>query len=201
MRLIENLTLCLVSAILFCSCAARYRTINPAAISYPEIESDSNFTYKYNVLKEAGNKKFAKKENKLYVRIVAIKLTNNTGQTLRYGHNYKIYAGTREASLFDPRKASKIIKQTVPTYFLYLLLTPMRLNVGDESNSYPIGLVIGPAVTATNVAMAATANKKFRQELIDHDVFGREINNGETFYGLITIRDNGFMPLTLKLIK
>ena len=201
MRLIENLILCLVSAILFCSCAARYRTINPSAINYPEIESNSNFTYKYNVLKEAGNKKLAKKENKYGVRIVAIKFTNTTGQTLTYGHNYKIFSGTNEAFLFDPRTANKAIRQTVPTYLLYLLLTPMRLNVGDDSKSYPIGLVIGPAITAGNVAVASTANKRFREELINNDVKGREIKSGETFYGLIAIRDNAFMPLNLKLIK
>ena len=203
MRPFENRMLYLIPILLFCSCAARYRAINPTAAHYSEIESNSNFTYKYNVLRQAGNKKLAKKEDKRNIRVVAVKIVNNTGQTLRYGQNYKIYAGTREALLLDPETASRAIRQTVPTYLLYLLLTPMRLNIdnGDDSKSYPIGYVIGPAITAGNVAVAATANKRFRQELTDHDILEREIRNGETFYGLITIRDDGFMPLTLKLIK
>jgi hypothetical protein len=203
MRPLEIVILCLISTAMLCSCAARYRAINPSAISYPKLEGDSTFTYKYNVLRQAGNRKLAKKENKQNVRIVAIKLTNNTGHTLKYGQNCKIYSGSSEAFLLDPLAANKVIKQTVPTYLLYLLLTPMRLNIdnGDDHKSYPIGYVIGPAITAGNVAVAATANKRFRQELINHDVLHREINNGETFYGLIAIRDNGFMPLTLKLIK
>jgi hypothetical protein len=61
----------------------------------------------------------------------------------------------------------------------------MRLNIenGDDSKSIPIGLVIGPAVAGGNVAVSATANKRFRQELIDYDILEREIKNGETFYG------------------
>ncbi|MEI6947419.1 hypothetical protein V9K67_09525 [Paraflavisolibacter sp. H34] len=200
MRSVLNLVLCLGILFLMASCAATYKKINPSSLSYPVIEK-SNFSYKYNVLKAAGNRKLAKKEVKRNMQIVAVQLINNTGRPLKYQQNFRIYSGSSEVTLLDPATAAASIKQSVPSYLLYLLLTPLRLNISTEtkSSSTPIGLVIGPAIAAGNMAVAATANKRFRQELIDHSLLEREIQVGETFRGLIAIYDNGFLPLTVKI--
>jgi hypothetical protein len=193
----------LLLIVLFSSCAATYKGIKPAAIRYPAIDEAATFSYKYNVVKEARNKKLAKKEEKKQIRIVAIQIYNNTGRTLRYGQNYRFYAAGSVVPLIDPLTAAAALKQTVPTYLLYLLLTPMRLTVtaGNKSSSTPIGYVIGPALALGNGAVAASANKRFKQELVNNSPLNRDIKAGETFYGLIAIRDNGFMPLTLKVIR
>jgi hypothetical protein len=119
-----------------------------------------------------------------------------------YGQNFRIYSGNNEATLLDPSTASTAIKQTAPAYLLYLLLTPLKLNIvtDTKSSSTPIGFVVGPALALGNVAVAATSNKNFKKEMESYSILDKEIRNGETFYGLIAIRDNGFIPLSLKLM-
>jgi hypothetical protein len=192
-----------VLIVLCTSCASTYKSILPQHLDYPVIEKESGFSYKYNVLKEAGNRKLAKKEDKARIRIVAIKLVNHTDRTLKYGSNFRILSGSREVTLLPPTAVTAAVKQTVPTYLLYLLLTPMRFNVETEkhSSSTPVGLILGPALAGGNIAIAATANKRFNAELFNNSIMDREIKAGETFYGLIGIQDNGFIPLSLEMIK
>ena len=188
---------------IFTSCAATYKKINPRNLNYPLTENDSAFSYQYHVIRRAGNRKLAKKEDKARMRVVAVKIYNNTGQTLEYGKNFGIFTGNTEINLYSPAIASENIRQTAPLYLLYLLLTPMQFNVTTEnsSNSTPIGLFIGPALALGNMAVAATANKRFKEELIEYDLFNRPIANGEIVYGLITLNENGFLPLTLKMTR
>jgi hypothetical protein len=191
--------ICIVIICMLASCAATYKRINPAALKYPVFE-DSTFSYQYNVIQRAGNRKLAKKEGKSHMRVVAVKIINNTGQTLEYRKNFRIYSGNNEVSLLSPVVASAGIKQMAGLHLLYLLLTPMTLDVGN-SGAIPIGLVIGPGIALGNMFVASGANRRFREELLDHELENRQIANGESFYGLITINDNGFMPLSFKLTR
>ena len=188
-----------VSCLLVSSCASSYRNIYPSRLQYPEGRDEAVFSYRYNVLKEARNRKLAKKEDKRNLQVVAIKIVNTTGQTLVYETNFMIYSMEKEVRVLDPRTATAAIKQTVPTYLFYMLFTPMKLfvNNGTETRVTPIGYVLGPALAGGNMLVAASANKKFRTELENGSLFDRPIAPGETFYGLITIPDNQFMPLTL----
>ena len=94
-------------------------------------------------------------------------------------------------------------------YLLFLLLTPLNLNIynnssngyGTEvnnSHSYPIGLVIGPGISIGNMVVASTANTNFYNELLSFTI-SRDIENGQTIYCLIGFRDIGYEPLNLKL--
>lgn len=162
---------------------------------------DSIFSYQYDVIRRAGNRKMAKKETKAYMHVVAVKIYNNTGHTLQYGQNYKIYSGNTEVNLMEPGITGDIIKQKAAYHLFYLLLTPMQLQTssGYDQANIPIGLLIGPALAFGNLGVAASANKKFKAELEQYDLEGKMIAPGETVYGLITIRDNGFMPLSIRL--
>ena len=185
-----------ILSIFFCSCAASYKPIMPSKVIYPSVENGGPLSYRYNVLRLAGNKKLAKKEDKFNVRIVAIRIVNNSNRVLRHGYNFDLYSGDQRARLLEPEVVSATVKQSVPIYLLYLLLTPMRFET--TSSSIPIGLVIGPGITAGNMIVAGSANKRFREELVEYSIVEREIKPGETFYGLIGISDNSYMPLTLK---
>jgi hypothetical protein len=191
--------ICIVIICILSSCAASYKRINPGNLKYPDLD-DSTFSYQYNVLLKAGNRKLSKKEAKSQMRVVAVKIFNNTGQTLEYRKNFRIYSGNNEVNLLGPVVTSANIKQTAGLYLLYLALTPTTLNV-DNSGSIPIGLVIGPGIALGNMFVASGANKRFKEELLDNDLENRAIANGESFYGLITIKDNGFMPLSFKLTR
>jgi hypothetical protein len=191
--------ICIVIIVILSSCAATYKRINPGNLKYPVLD-DSTFSYQYHVLRRAGNRKLSKKEDKARMRVVAVKIINNTGQTLAYRKNFRIYSGNTEVSLIGPVITAANIKQTAGLHLLYLLLTPMQLEVGD-SGSIPIGLVVGPGIALGNMFVASGANRRFREELLDNDLENRPIAHGESFYGLITIKDNGFMPLSFKLMR
>ena len=187
-----------VISILLCSCASSYKPIYPSKVIYPTVDNSYLFSYRYNVLRLAGNKKLAKKEDKFNVRIVAIRIVNNSNRVLRYGYNFDLYSGDHRSRILEPDIVAASVKQSVPIYLLYLLLTGMRFET--SSSSIPIGLVIGPGITAGNMIVAGSANKNFMKELVENSIIDREIKPGETFYGLIGISDNSYMPLTLKII-
>lgn len=187
--------------LLLTSCAASYRKINPPHLKYPAAYDDSLFSYQYDVIRRAGNRKIAKKEIKGHMNVVAVKIYNNTGRPLEYGKNYRIYSGNQEANLLGPEITADIIKQKAGFHFFYLLFLPTTIETGTTSNSssFPLGLILGPALAVGNYAVAATANKRFREELFDYDLERKVIAPGETAYGLITLRENGLLPLTLRV--
>ncbi|WP_300599619.1 hypothetical protein [Niabella sp.] len=193
--------LLLMSALLF-SCASGYKAIHPEKLQYIQSREDSILAYKENVLQTARNRKFVNKEIKKELQVVAVRITNTTNNTLLYNANYKIYAGGNEIQLLDPAMAGKKIKQNAGLHLLYLLLTPMRLNIATTSSneSIPIGLVVGPVLAGTNIAIAASANKNFRNELAYFDITSKQIQPGQTVYGLITLPNYHNAPLFLKLL-
>ena len=185
----------LISATLLVSCAGSFKSINPSGFQYTTKaeNSDAELFYKYDVLRERDNKKYSRKELKAGVRIIAVRITNTTGKTITIGENAKIYSGNSEVRPWPPDLTYKKIKQKVPFYLFYLLLTPTQLTVNEDS--FPIGYILGPGLAAGNMAVASTANGRLKKEMIDFDVFGKTIKPGETLYGLIGIPEIGFLPL------
>ncbi|WP_020531676.1 hypothetical protein [Flexithrix dorotheae] len=183
------------------SCASGYTTINPANIYYQSSSDHGSvsFAYKYEVLNERGNKKYAKKEVKKGIKLVAIKVENHSNEDLVFGKDYVVYSGDRPVNLLESSFIHSQLKQGVPIYLLYLLLTPMQFTSNEESTH--IGLVIGPGITLGNMIGAGTANANFKKELENNLLNNREIKSGETVYGLIGIVDNGYNQLTLKNIN
>jgi hypothetical protein len=190
-------------ACLFTSCAASYKPIHPPSLHYPQGDRNDSFQYKYDVLQLTRNKKFANKEFSNQIKVVAIKITNHTGQPLRYGTNYKIFSGDREADILPVGEVAKHIRESVPTYLLYLFLTEANIPVdegGTKERIIPIGLFLGPAVTILNMRIAANANKHFRQEMEEYNLLETEIPSGQTGYGLIGIQSMDFAPLYMKVL-
>jgi hypothetical protein len=205
-KFLTHFMLLLSSVVLFSACAANYKTVRPNALNYNNISSDSSltFSYKYDVLMEAGNKRYAKKEQRKEIKVVAVKITNNTGADLNFSTDVKLYAGMQEAVLVDPVVVHKQLKQTVPTYLFYLLLTPMRFYVaknGTVTTNIPVGLFLGPGLAIGNMVEASSSNNRLRNDLLRYNIINRTIRPGETVTGLIGLRESGFNPLSLKLNK
>ena len=179
--------------------------IEPAGINYLSVKENNGvkFEYKYDLL----SKKYAKKEEKRDVRVVAVKVTNNSGRDLRFGDDLKLsYENGNIIYVMDSENTFKTIKQSTATYLLYLLLTPMNLTSTETNNGvtetetiFPIGLIVGPGVTAINMITANTSNNKFKRELTEYNINGEVIKNGETKYGLIGIRSKTYDALMLKM--
>ncbi len=194
----------LMLALFFISgCAASYKTIRPQQLYYTAHSNRDGIvvSYKYNVLQEKGNKKFVRKELKKDIQVVAIKLTNNTPYTLNVRKDLAFYAGDNPVYPMLPVDIKNQIRQSVPTYLPYLLLTftTVAFTGGATAVVIPIGILLGPGITAGNMAVAATANKRLLEELTEYNILDKDIRPGDTVFGIIGIRNSGFGPISVRL--
>ncbi|SEN76007.1 hypothetical protein SAMN05216436_12153 [bacterium A37T11] len=192
-------------SIIFSGCASGYKTLMPEQMSYLSggAKDGISIDYKYGVL----DKKYAKKEAKNFVKLVSVKLINQTDKDLVFGQNIKLrYSGGSEATLMNMDEVYRSLRQHPATYLWYLALTPLNLYVNkSESNSSgysqsktsttPIGLILGPGIAGGNMIAASNANKKFRADLEMYNLIGRSIKKGETVYGLVGIRSGTYEAL------
>ncbi len=200
----------LFSAILMSlmSCASSYRPIQPERMPYTNLTSNGDVAlgYRYEVLGETRNKKYAKKELKNGVKVVAVSVTNNSAKPLTFGTDLKLMSGEKELLAMSPSSSFKALKQNTPIYLLYGLLTFVKLRIEKkkysyvEVNEYRVGLVLGPTITIGNLAVASGANKKFKTELISRDMWGKVIEPGKTVYGLVSLSGSGFEALSIKVV-
>jgi hypothetical protein len=198
--------LIVISAIVFLSgCAASYKPINPPTVNYTahDLQDGIGFSYKYDVLREKQNNKYAKKETAKGVKVVAIKVTNHTDKTIVINRDLDFYLGNNQTTPMEPLVVKTSLKQGVAGHLGYLLLTFLKLwvNKNGEVTVYPIGYVLGPGLAIGNMAVAGTANNMFYTELNENNILFREIPAGQTVYGLIGIHDSGYNPLSVKLKK
>ena len=208
---LKVIMLCYCS-ILF-GCAGSYKAIKPEKIAFTKEEKGNetiSLEYHYNALIETNNKKYYKKEIKNGIQLVAIKITNHTGSDLVYNKNFQLYTGETVLNILPKETVHAQLKQQSSLYLLYLLLTPMRLYSStptsgtammSNTKSFPIGLIIGPAIALGNLATASSANKKFKSDLDTFDLFNKVIKDGESVNALVGIKSTSFMPINIKFIN
>lgn len=205
MKRLPGAALILVVILLFNGCAGIYKEIKPSAVNYNNnsLTDGIGFSYKYDVLNERGNIKYAKIERKKGVKLIAVKITNNYDTTLNIGRDIVFYSGIDQLTLLNPYILKQLLKQQSAGYLFYLLLTPLTVNSldyrGNVMQTYPVGLVVGPGLTAVNIFSAVNANRMMTRELWENNVINRDIKSGETIYGIIGIMDSGFNPIYVKL--
>ncbi len=205
MRLLKIVFVLLIT-ILMNSCASGYKLINPNNLSYNSKNEDNAvlLEYKYDLLA----KKYAKKEVKKGVKVVAIKITNNSEKDVVFGQDLVLtYENEKELYLLDKEEVFKSLKQHPATYLFYLLLTPLKFftsksnsqGIQEETSSFPLGLIIGPGLAGGNMIAAGSANKKFKTELLDYNLNGVSIKIGETKTGLIGIKSDNYDAIRIKV--
>jgi len=203
---IIKITLLFIALSTLTNCASGYKMIEPKSINYISTNETNNvkLEYKYDLL----DKKYAKKELKKGVKLVAIKITNNSERDLMFGKDVKLtYENGAEIFVIENEKVFKTLKQSPTSYLWYLLLTPMNFYTAETNSngfqettsSTPIGLVIGPGLAGGNMIAAGSANKKFKTEMLEYNINGTVIKKGETKYGLIGINADSFDSLKLKI--
>jgi hypothetical protein len=191
---------------LMVSCASSYKRINPSFVHYSNSHNNNGIQldYRYNVLAESGNKKYSNKEIKNNIYVVAVKVTNTTNNAIEIGKDVQ-FGSANGINVIDPNQTLQFIRQKPASYLFYLPLwfltfssTSSSSTGQTETNTFPIGLIIGPAITFGNMGMAADANKQFKNELIENNLNGRVVKPNETVVGLISIQSYGFTQLILK---
>lgn len=115
------------------------------------------------------------------------------------------YENGAEVKLLESSDIFTAMKQVSLPYVLYALLTPARLQITksnsdgtNDSNSIPIGFVLGPGLVARNVITASSANRRFKKEIIEYNLKGKIIKKGETVYGIIGIRSDNYDAIKIK---
>jgi hypothetical protein len=159
------------------------------------------FSYKYDVLQQQGNRKYAKKEDKKNIKLIAVRFENTGESILTFGQDFQIYSGKNPVQPLEPLVIKNELRQSAPVYLLYLLLTPVKLTVTTPSSMdvYPIGFVLGPMLTVGNMIGAGSANKSLLQELNNYNLINRDIQPGEVVYGIIGIRSEDYNALTIEM--
>ena len=178
-----------------------FLTLSIASATEFSSSDEVDLGYRYAVLADKGNRKYAKKEAKTGIKLVALSLTNKTDKELAFGKNMRLFSGEIETPIVEHDIVARSLKQIAPGYLGYLLLSFVNLYVdnGYERKIYPIGLVLGPGIAIGNISVATTANKRFKAELLRQNMLNRTIKPGETAFGLIGIRNSGFNPLSVKV--
>jgi hypothetical protein len=212
MNRILYVSLFFISSLVFTNCASTYKSIAPKTVGFNSkvVDQDVEFSYEYGVLRMRGNKKYAKREDKKGIKVVAVRIINNTDKPLKFGENLNIYSDDRQILPLEPSLVHKQLKQGVAIYLLYGLLTATRLTTTKAVSSgntvqqqttdvFPIGLLIGPPIMVGNLLVAGTANQRFLKELQEYDLSGKTILPGQKVYGLISMQDFGYNPLRLKI--
>lgn len=194
---------CMVG-LLFYSCASTYKPIGAPYLRYPsQCQTDNpqfSASYQYNILATSGNKKYAKKETKSQINLVAIRLTNASDRTIYLSEDIDFYCGENRVNLLPPAVTQMTIKQQPLLYLLYLGLLPARLEIanGRTAENYPLGLILGPGIAGANFLVASTANKRFGEELEAYSLIDGQIEPGETMEGIIAIAKNDYSPISIK---
>jgi hypothetical protein len=168
--------------LMFSSCASTYKSLKPSSSYFGNTDEVNGvkFSYKQGVLAETGNKKYAKREVSKAIKVVSVKIINNSSKDLVIGQNAKFYTGSSELRLIEPTTVHQQLKQGVPVYLLYLLLSPVQLYTSNSNgtvSSTPIGLILGPTISIGNMAVAGSANQNFLKELNEFNL-GNVLING-----------------------
>ncbi|MDR5589821.1 hypothetical protein [Christiangramia sp. SM2212] len=190
----------------FTSCASSYQHINPEDLTYnsQKIEKEGvSLEYKYDLLP----KKYAKKERKSDIRLVAFGIQNNTDRQLILGRDFKLaFENGGNALVLSREKTFQELKQQGAWHLLYLLLTPVNVQTYSDdgrftsTTNYPIGLILGPGIAGYNMLRAGSANKRFKKDLETYDLTDKTINPGEEKFGLVGIRADGYDSLKINYI-
>ena len=191
---------------LFASCASSYTLTHPTIVNYSNesVVDSVSFSYKYDILSDNGNRKYARKERKEGIKVLAIKIVNNSTSTLNFKDNSQLYSGEKPLILLDNKEVYSKLKQSVPSYIIYLILLPIHkfsVNLNGPANIFPFGYILGPLFAGSNMIIAAHANANFVYEMVKYDIAKRPISPGEIVYGIIAIDSEQNIPLTLKIKK
>lgn len=187
------------------SCAGSYKNINPNQLKYTSTSTTNTdmfeAKYQYNVLESSGNRKYKKKEEKGYIDLVAVQLTNYGTDTLEVGRDIHFFSGDKSISMINDQVLINEFKQRPLGYLLYLGLIPVNFTYTDgfTVNSYRVGLILGPGLALGNFALAASANTSFTEEIKKYSLQGRRIAPNETVVGIIGVPKNNYAPISVKI--
>lgn len=206
MKTLQALLLSLAAVALFSSCARTYHPLQPASLRYTHHEEETaplSLGYRYNILTEKRNKKFSKAEKKRRLYLVAVEITNFSDRPMTLGKDFLLQAGDVPVAPVSKMRLYNRLRQRPGFFMFYMFITPLNITTqttsshGTKYRFYPLGLIIGPALSFGNLSRAKNNNKKFKADLDIYDLSAKLIAPGETVYGLVGLSHFSFAPLKI----
>ena len=203
MQMRNRIYILVIFTALMSSCAAIYNPIEPSYLSYELAGNYSGLklSYRYGILAELNNKRYAKKENKQKIKLVAVKIENTSNQTLVLGKDFYLTSNGQAIDFVNTADAYQKLKQKnwqALSFLLLALTPPVQTTNGASVADFPLGMVAGPMLAAGNIFVAINANKQFRSELESNSLLGSTVKPQETRYGIIIINAAEENPIEIK---
>jgi hypothetical protein len=187
---------------ILCSCATSYKPINPQKLYFNSATVGDNLNYatRSNVLAEAGNERYAKKEIKNSVRLIAVQVVNKSDRDIVLRKDARFYLGDKVVFPIEPEQLKNQVKQPAGLYMLWSLLWVVVVKCeNDDCTAIPIPL--GVLIGAGNTSKASKANKALLHELEQNNILDKTIHPGEAVTGLIGVASTGDTALRIELSK
>jgi len=198
-------------SLLLSGCASTYHPLQLDNLVYSPGDTIKgiSYGYRYNILKEQGNKKYARKELEKNIKFVAFTFTNSSLKPINLVNDLEYYQyGTRKINPLDPNSIENAFEQDPDKYYadLWLMICNgygvQSSTSGSNTSSHfifiPIGIIIGPEMTIVNISIAKKANLLFGKDL---DIFTpfSIIMPGQKTFVLISFGDISERPIRIRL--
>ena len=195
----KNLSLLLLT-IYIMGCASAYRPMVTRHASYLAASETGNILmeYRYEVLKESENKKYARKANDKGIQLVAVAITNDSQNEIVFGEDVKLYANNEPITPLRPEAVKRQVRQ-VSGWYMFWGLFWIFISSCENGNCNVIPLPIGLVIGLGNMAKAQKANRYFVEDMEHNSPMNKTIAPGETVYGLLPLKVKEGETLELRL--
>ncbi len=172
-------------------CAAKYRPIEPLTVKFDDradslANGDILVSWEYDVLKNAGNKKNARKERRHEVSLLAVRVSNFTGDTLFLPENLSVISEKDTLEMLFSDDAYDELRQTIA-------------DNSFEGDNYDEGWLIALGIDFYNTAVQTKANLRFAKELDKFYLTPCFVAPGKTTIGLLALPVKKKKPLRFEL--
>jgi hypothetical protein len=179
-------------------CAGPYYSSDPSKFQYKTLHNTEQFEYYMidDVLAKSKNKRFAKKEKKQGLRMMAVKIKNITDSSIILSEtNLKIDQPQENYSVIPPAHFYDKTKKNTSLYLIWGLAfftygkTEINTNAyGTPSADFTTVIVpIGIPIAIINMLISDKANKNYKKNLEQYNLLGKTLNPGEEVYGFVFI--------------
>lgn len=202
----RKLVLPLLLIVLLSGCASKYNFIRPnleTYTSFTESENGVKVKYRQEVMYLNRNRKQVRKEKKHDISVLAVRIENNSDQTLVVGQNARFYAGdSNPVYIFHADESYNLLKQKWGFHLFYLGLTPFSgtFAIGGFYAAGSFGILLGPGLALYNSLRANKANKRLKTELARFSIANQEIPPDTVIDGIVVIEGQLDQPLYLKFV-
>jgi hypothetical protein len=170
----------------FTGCASNYHFIEPLKLDFQQ-PTDTltgglvQITWRYNVLKDAGNRRYARKEKRNRVSLLALRIDNRSADTLRFPEDFLV---STDSVLLEPlllEEAGEALSQT------FVEDNP----AADVDAGTTLDFITG----LFNTGIQLKANLRFAKEMMEYYLVYSDIMPGSVVVGLVALPVKSGAPL------